>query len=408
MDTLTASDHVVIVGAGLAGWRLVEALRRGGCEAELTLIGDEVDAPYDRPPLSKNVLVGKWDLAKATLATTELIEKNRVTMRLGVAATGLDVDHSTVQLADGTSVAGSHVVIASGTRARRLPFSADDRIHTIRRLDDIRRLNGDLASLPAGSAVGIIGGGFIGAETATALHTRGYRPIVFEVASRPLVGVLGEDVSTWLMGLAQGADVELRVEQNIGDVTESPNGLRISVDNGIDEEVGAVIVGVGVQTNVEWLDSSGLVLDNGVVVDEHLLANDRVAAIGDVARFAWPSVNGTESVRIEHWEVANGHASALAKYWMSGEAPGQLMVPYFWSDQYGKKIQMLGHPRPDDDVQRVSGSVDEGQWLALYSRGGIVTGIVTLSHPRALMLSRPLLEEPVTVADALQRAPWAS
>ena len=309
MDTLTASDHVIVVGAGLAGWRFVEALRREGCESELTLIGDEVDAPYDRPPLSKNVLVGKWDLAKATLATPELIEKNNVSMRLGVRATGLDVAHSTVQLADGSSVAGSHVVIASGTRARRLPFSADDRIHTIRRLDDIRRLNIDLASLEPGSAVGIIGGGFIGAETATALHTRGFRPIVFEVASRPLVGILGEEVSTWLMGLARGADVELRVEQKINDVTESPGGLSISFDDGADEEVGAVIVGVGVQTNVEWLESSGLVLDNGVVVDEHFLASARVAAIGDVARFAWPNINGTQSVRIEHWEVDNAHPS---------------------------------------------------------------------------------------------------
>jgi NADPH-dependent 2,4-dienoyl-CoA reductase/sulfur reductase-like enzyme len=399
---------VVVVGAGLAGWRFVEALRREGCESELTLIGDEADAPYDRPPLSKNVLVGKWDLDKATLATTELIEKNRVTMRLGVSAVGLDVAHSTVQLADGSSVAGSHVVIASGTRARRLPFSADDRIHTIRRLDDIRRLNGDLSSLDPGSAVGIIGGGFIGAETATALHTRGYRPIVFEAASRPLVGVLGEEVSTWLMGLARGADIELRVEQKINDVTESSGGLRISIENGPDEEVGAVIVGVGVQTNVEWLDSSGLILDDGVVVDEHFLASARVAAIGDVARFTWPNITGSESVRIEHWEVANGHASALAKYWMTGESSTLLMVPYFWSDQYGKKIQLLGHPHPDDDVQRVSGSDDEGKWLALYSRSGVVTGLVTLNNPRALVLSRPLLEERVSLDDALKRNPWTS
>jgi NADPH-dependent 2,4-dienoyl-CoA reductase/sulfur reductase-like enzyme len=209
------------------------------------------------------------------------------------------------------------------------------------------------------------------------------------------------------MGLAQGADVELRVEQKINDVTESPGGLSISFDDGADEEVSAVVVGVGVQTNVEWLESSGLVLDNGVVVDEHFLASARVAAIGDVARFAWPNITGTESVRIEHWEVANGHASALAKYWMTGEASMEFMVPYFWSDQYGKKIQLLGHPHPDDDVQRVSGSDDEGKWLALYSRNGVVTGLVTLNNPRALVFSRPLLEERVTIDNALEKAPWA-
>lgn len=406
MSTLTSSDHVIVVGAGLAGWRFVEALRSEGCASRITLIGDEHDAPYDRPPLSKNVLVGKWDLSKATLATDELIEKSEVSMRLGVRATGLDVATLTVHLDDGSSVSGSHVVIATGTRARRLGFSADHRIHTIRRLEDIRKLNSDLASMEPDGVVGVIGGGFIGAETATALKTRGFRPIVFEAASRPLVSVLGDEVSTWLLGLPKSAGIDLRVDQKIKDVAESANALIISFDAAHDEEVDAVIVGVGVQTNVEWLASSGLSIDNGVVVDEHLLVTDRVAAIGDVARFSWPSVTGTESVRIEHWEVANGHASTLAKYWTNGKVPTQMMVPYFWSDQYGKKIQMLGHPRADDDVVRVSGSDEESKWLALYSRHGVVSGIVTLNNPRDLMLSKPLLEESISLEEALKKAPW--
>jgi 3-phenylpropionate/trans-cinnamate dioxygenase ferredoxin reductase component len=122
------------------------------------------------------------------------------------------------------------------------------------------------------------------------------------------------------------------------------------------------------------LEGSGLTLDNGVVVDENLLAREHIAAIGDVARFSWPNVMGEELVRVEHWEIANVHANSLAHYWMTGEDSGALMVPYFWSDQYGKKIQMLGHPHPDDDVMLVHGSVDEGKWLALYSRDGVVTG----------------------------------
>jgi NADPH-dependent 2,4-dienoyl-CoA reductase/sulfur reductase-like enzyme len=133
------------------------------------------------------------------------------------------------------------------------------------------------------------------------------------------------------------------------------------------------------------------------VVDEHFLASARVAAIGDVARFRWTNSSGSESVRIEHWEVANGHAQALAKYWMNEDPWPQLMVPYFWSDQYGKKIQLLGHPHPDDDVQRVIGSDEDGKWLALYSRNGVVTGLVTLNDPRALVLSRPLLEDRVAL-----------
>src|ERR1017187_5449304 len=407
MKRLTSSDHVVVVGAGLAGWRFVEALRREGYDGALSLLGDERDAPYDRPPLSKNVLVGKWDLGKTTLATPELVKKNNVDMRLGVSATRLDVASTTVYLDDDTSVQGTHVVIATGTRARHLTFSADDKIHYLRRLEDVTRINDDLATLVPDSAVGVIGGGFIGAETATALRTRGFHPIVLEVARRPLLGVLGEQVSTWLLGLARSAGVELRVEQMIRDVVESAGGFTISFDDGSELNVGTVLAGMGVITNVEWLASSGLEIDNGVVVDEHFLVTERVAAIGDVARFAWPSVSGTELVRIEHWEVANGHASALAQYWTSAKEPTAMMVPYFWSDQYGQKIQLLGHPRADDEVVRVLGSDDHAKWLALYGRHGIVTGAVTLNSPRALMLSRVLLERPTTTEEAISLAPWA-
>jgi 3-phenylpropionate/trans-cinnamate dioxygenase ferredoxin reductase subunit len=408
MKTLTKSDHVVVVGAGLGGWRFAEALRRNGFEGAISLIGDEAHAPYDRPPLSKQVMVGKWELEKTTLATPALVEKNDVKLRLGVSAIGLDVAGTAVQLDDGTTLEGSHVVIATGTRARHLPFSADDKLHYVRRLDDVARLNDELATLAPESMVGVIGGGFIGAETATALRTRGFHPVVLEVARRPLLGVLGESVSTWLLGLAKDADVELRVEQKISDVVESTDGFTILFDDASTLDVGAVIVGVGVSTNVEWLASSGLVVDNGVVVDEHLLATERIAAIGDVARFAWRSVTGTELVRIEHWEVTNGHASQLAGYWTGGEETAPIMVPYFWSDQYGQKIQLLGHPRADDDVVRVSTRDDDKKWLALYSRAGVVTGVVTLNNPRGLMLSKGLLEAPTTIDQAVAMSPWLS
>jgi NADPH-dependent 2,4-dienoyl-CoA reductase/sulfur reductase-like enzyme len=407
MTSLVSSDHVVVVGAGLAGWRLVEALRREGFEGAVTLIGDEVHPPYDRPPLSKQVLVGKWGIEKTTLATPQLVEHSRATMRLGVAATGLDVDRAAVALDDGSEVIGTHVVVATGARARHLPFSSDDRVHYLRRIDDVVRLNRDLEALEPGGVVAVIGGGFIGAECASALHTRGLRPVVLEAAPRPLIGVLGEQVSAWLLGLASAVGIELRVNQVIDDVVEYGDGLRVMLSDGSSLDAGVVIVGVGVETNVEWLSGSGLVVDDGVVVDEHFLAAPRVAAIGDVARFNWRSVIGIESVRIEHWEVANVHASTLARHWMSGVEPEELMVPYFWSDQYGQKIQMLGHAQPSDHVLRVSGSDEGAKWLALYSRNDVVTGLVSLNNPRALVLSRLLLEEPTTPEQALALAPWS-
>lgn len=403
---LQPSDHVVIVGAGFGGWRLVEALRRDGYDGAITLLGEETYAPYDRPPLSKHVLAGKWDVERATLATPERLAASNVTLRLGVRAIGLDIEANSVELEDGSRIDGTHIVIATGTRARRLPFSADDDILTLRNRDDELRMRHELERLDEGSVVAVIGGGFIGAEVATQLKSRGFVPIVLEAALRPLIGVLGPDVSSWLEHLAADAQIELRNDQRIRDVERDADEFVIRFDDVDDLRAALVVVGAGALPNFEWLEGSGLTLDHGVVVDENLLAREHIAAIGDVARFSWPNIMGEELVRIEHWEVANVHANALAHYWMTGEGAAALMVPYFWSDQYGKKIQMLGHARPDDDVVRVSGSPEEGKWLALYSRGGVVTGIVTLSQPRALMLSKHLLESPSTLEGALSDAPW--
>ena len=403
---LDASSHVVVVGAGLAGWRLVEALRRDGYRGAVTVIGDERHQPYDRPPLSKQVLAGVVALDDTTLVHPG--SPHDVTWRLGVAATGLDVERREVQLAGGERVAATHIAIATGTRARRLATTAGERVHALRTIDDVTSLNADLARVVPGATVAIIGGGFIGAEVATSLTKRGYRAIVLEVAARPLLTVLGAEVSSWLEGLAMAAGVELRSSQQIKDVVVEGDALRLRIDGAEDVVASVVIAGVGAIPNVDWLVDSGLRLDNGVVVDGALQAAPGIAAIGDVARFAWSGPVGSSVARMEHWQVANDHAATLARAWLTGEHDAGVLVPYFWSDQYGKKIQMLGHPDPTDDVTRVHGDLETGRWLALYHRGGVVTGIVALSSPRALMLAKALLERPTSVVEAIERTPWAS
>ena len=396
--TLTSTDHVVVVGAGLAGWRFIESLRRDGYEGKITLIGDEPYAPYDRPPLSKQVLSGKWEIDKTVLASDEALESANITSIFGVSATSLDVISHTVTLENGETVSGTHIVIATGTRARRISFSDESLVHTIRNRKDIEGLNALLATVPEGATVAVIGGGFIGAEAATALKARGLTPVVLEALQRPLIGALGDQASQWLLPLASNAEIELRTSQVIRDVSD---GSVVFAD-GSSLEVAAVVLGVGAEVNTEWLQSSGLVLDGGVVVDEHLLATPTIGALGDVAKFPFKG----EFTRIEHWQVATDHAAALSLHWAKGEkAPD--MVPYFWSDQYGKKIQMLGHPHPSDDVVKVAGSDEEGKWLALYSRGGVVTGILSLSQPRWLMVSKVLLDEETTLTRAMELQPWA-
>ena len=408
MTPLRSSDHVIVVGAGLAGWRFVESLRVEGYRGALTLVGDEPHAPYDRPPLSKQVLSGKWEVEKATLASPQQLAESGATLRLGVRAAQLDVEATAVRLSDDSLLVGTHVVLATGSRARPLSFASSGALDTLRTRDDLVHLDGELASLAPASVAAVIGGGFVGAEVATSMKARGLVPVVLEAAERPLIAAVGEEASTWLLPLAANAEVELRTNQRLNNVTKSDPGYVLDFDDGTHLDARTLLAAVGSTLDLEWLANSGLTLDEGVVVDRDFQAAPRVAAIGDVARFVLRGAIGEEVVRVEHWQNATEHAAELAHFWMSGDSAVGVIVPYFWSDQYGQKIQMLGHPHPSDDVAIVSGSLDEGRWLALYSRDRLVSGALSLSHPRHLALAKPLLESPTTLNDALASAPWLS
>ncbi len=404
--SLRPSDHVIVVGAGLAGWRFVEFVRRDGFEGEITLLGDEPHAPYDRPPLSKQVLSGRWIADKATLATPEKLAESRATVMLNERAVKLDVEATTIELASGARVEGTHVVIATGARARPLSFESSGELPTLRTYDDVVGLSEKLDRLEPASVVAIIGGGFVGAEAATSIKARGHVPVVLEAAERPLITVLGEEVSAWLLRAPQAAEIDLRVNQRIRDVVVDNGGATILLEDGEAIKASLVLAAVGSTIETEWLAHSGLTIDGGVVVDRNFEAAPRVGAIGDIAKFPLRGVAGDELVRIEHWQVAVEQALELARYWTSDEITTSRLIPYFWSDQMGKKIQLLGHPHPTDEVTLVSGSPEELKWVAIYSRGGLVTGVVALSNPRGLTKSRVLLYE-MTLEDALVLAPWS-
>jgi NAD(P)H-nitrite reductase large subunit len=405
VSPLRASDHVVVIGAGLAGWRFVEILRQLGYEGAVTLIGEETHAPYDRPPLSKQILSGKWSLEKATLATPEKIERARATLLLGRRAVGLDVGAMSVRLDDDNVITGTHIVIATGTKARPLSYDSSGPLLTLRTSDDAARLGQIATALDPESVVAIIGGGFVGAEVATSLAARGLRPVVLEAQERPLIAVVGDEASSWLYPLASAAGIEVRTRQRIRDVT-IVNKFTVDFHAAPSLEAHAVVAAIGSALDLEWLAGSGLTLDNGVVVDENLEAAPRVAALGDVARFVHTSGLDQDHIRVEHWQVAADHAWHLAHRWMDEVATPA--VPYFWSDQYGKKIQMLGHPRPDDEIVMVSGSADEMKWLSLYVRANVVTGILALSNPRGLATAKVLLDTLTTIDDARALSPWAA
>ena len=401
-----ASDSsIVIVGASLAGLRAAEEIRHLGHKGAVVVMGDELHAPYDRPPLSKQLLSGKWDVARIHHHAPEKLDTLGLEFRLGRRATGLDTQARTVSCSDGSEVHYDGLVIATGARARWLPGTEDMAgVRTLRTLDDCLGLRADLQRIGPAPRLVVIGAGFIGAEVAATCHGLGVDVTIVEALPTPLAGAIGEQMGEACAGLHRDAGVALRVGVGVERVVPSSDGTSATVvhlTDGTALPADVVVVGIGVEPVVDWLGDSGVSLDNGVVCDDRLFAADNVVAAGDVAR--WTHVGLGEAIRIEHWTNAAEGGAVAARNLMVGSAAAESYapVPFFWSDQYGAKIQVIGRPRPEDEVVVVDGTVQDRKLVALYRRGDRLSAALAISRPRQLMAYRPLLDAGASFDDAL-------
>jgi len=412
---LTEGSTIVVVGASLAGWRAVETLRAEGFEGKISLVGDERHLPYDRPPLSKQVLAGTWPPEKAVLADKRRSSELRVHEVLGQRAVGLDVDGRKVELDDGTALDGDAFVITTGAASRRFPGTEDlsqrDGLFTLRTLDDSLALRAAVMAVDSPRVV-VIGAGFIGAEVASTCVGLGARVTVLEALDIPLRNVLGPVLGAHCASLHGANGVELRTGVAVRHIRpgasdgEARRGLVVELGDGGTVPADVVLVGIGVVPATEWLADSGLTLDNGVVCDDRLFAADGVVAAGDIARWIWHHDGGEELIRIEHWEIAAGAGVAAARSVIAGraDAPSFVPIPYFWSDQYGIRFQVLGNPGGDDEVVVTEGSLGEGKFVALFGRAGRLRAVMAIGKPRQLMGFRPLLQSGCSWDEALAHA----
>lgn len=400
---LPLDGTVVVVGASLAGLRATETLRAEGFRGRIFLVGEELHLPYDRPPLSKQVLAGSWPPERAVLADRSTLDSYRAELVLGHRATGLDLDALSVELDDGTTLHADGVVVATGARPRRLPAMEGHAAgRVLRTLDDAMQLRADITAGGPGCAVVVIGAGFIGSEVASTCHGLGCEVTVVEALATPLEPALGPTVGAACAELHARNGVALRAGSGVAGILERTDGTTtVQLDGGTTLPADVVVVGIGVVPATEWLEGSGLEIGNGVHCDAGLFAADRVVAAGDLAR--WPHPGIGESVRIEHWQVAAEMGVAAARSLLAGrsQAAPFAPIPYFWSDQYGLRIQVLGHPAPEDDVEVVHGSLDSERFVVVYGRDGRLTAAMAMSRPRQLMALRPLLAAGATISDAL-------
>ena len=397
---LTADSTVLVVGASLAGWRAVETLRGEGFDGKISLIGEEQHLPYDRPPLSKQVLAGTWPPEKAVLADKRRSSEHRIHEVLGRRAIGLDAESRKVELDDGTILEGDGVVITTGARPRPLPgtegLGQRDGLFTLRTLDDSLALRAAVTAVDDARVV-VIGAGFIGAEVASTCAALGCRVTVLETLDVPLRNVLGPLIGSHFASLHEAHGVDLRTGVGVRNVRRvdandaaatpgnaGPGRLVIELSDGETFHADVVVVGIGVVPTTDWLADSGLTIDNGVVCDERLFATDGIVAAGDIARWQWRRDGDVELIRIEHWQVAAEAGVAAARSLVAGraDAPAFEPVPYFWSDQYGIRLQVLGSPRGSDEIQIAEGSPEEGKFLALFGRKDRLRAVMAIGKPR--------------------------
>ena len=396
---------IVVIGASLAGLRAAEEVRHEGHAGDVIIVGDEVHAPYDRPPLSKQLLAGKWDVARIHHHAPDKLDTLGLEFRLGRRATALDTDSRVVSFDDGSELGYDGLIVATGARARVLPGTEGMvGVHTLRTLDDCLGLKSDLEAAGDGARVVVIGAGFIGAEVAATCHGLGASVTVVEALPTPLGRVLGEQMGEACAGLHRDAGVALRVGVGVDRVDagageSAPTTVHLTDGTALEAEV--VVVGIGVVPEVDWLEGSGLTLEDGVVCSDKLFAADRVVAAGDVAR--WTHRRMGEDLRVEHWTNAAEGGAAAARNLLAGSGAGERYepVPFFWSDQYATKIQVVGRPGPDDEVVVVDGSVAERKLVALYRRGDKLSAALAFSRPRQLMAYRPLLAAGASFDEAL-------
>jgi NADPH-dependent 2,4-dienoyl-CoA reductase/sulfur reductase-like enzyme len=388
---------VVIVGASLAGVAAAEELRECGHEGEIVVVGDERHPPYDRPPLSKQMLLAGSRIADCHLRSAAWADELQIDIRPATAAVRLDTRSRQVILSDGSAVGYDGAVIATGARPRMIPGADASGLRTLRTADDAIALRDRLS---AGTRLAVVGGGFIGAEVAATARGRGVEVLVIEALPRPLSRVMPPLIGDVCARLHEEHGVGLRCGAPVAAVRGSDEaGFEIELADGSVEAADLVVLGLGVIPNTEWLAGSGIAVDDGVVCDAHCRTSvPGVVAAGDVARWSHPRYG---SVRVEHWEnaVAQGAAAVRSLLFGDDTAPFD-PVPYVWSDQYACKIQVVGRPSADDEIVVVEGDPSAFRFAALCAREGRLTAGIAFNRRSTIRRIRQLLADDTSLATA--------
>ncbi len=395
--------RVAVVGASLAGLRAAEMLRSDGYDGRLALIGAEKHLPYDRPPLSKQLLRGDWEPDRIRLRRADW-DDLALDLRLGCRATALDLDARRLELDDGSTLDWDGLLIATGATPRRLPGTGGlAGVHVLRTLDEAMALRAELERTPG--RVAVVGAGFIGAEVAATCRERGLEVSLIEPLATPMESGLDPEMGALMAAVHRDHGVDLRLGTGVESLEGASRVERLKLSDGTVIAADVVVIGIGVVPQTGWLESSGLALGDGVICDETCATTvPGVVAAGDVARWTHPLFG--KSLRVEHWTNAVEQGVAAAKRLLAGDTGGEpfASIPLFWSDQYDCRIQYAGIGGFDGEKRVVHGSVEERRFVCLYEKDGRLHGALAFNQARRMIAYRRMIGERASWADALGHA----
>ena len=390
----------VIVGAGHAGGRAAQAMRQCGFEGKILLIGEEPHVPYERPPLSKDLIVTDAGLEKVRLHDAAWYAENRIELIAANAATSIDAAAKTVGLADGQAIGFDGLMLTTGARVRRLPVpGADlDGVFYLRTIEDSAAIRAQIA---AGTEVAVIGGGFIGLEIAGSAARRGARVTVLEAADRLMGRSVAPEVADWFARMHRDRGVDLRLNVSIAAIEggRSATGVRLGDGSVVPAEV--VVIGIGILPNIEIAEAAGLAVDNGIVVDDRgRTSHPDIWAAGDVAN--QPNAFAGRRLRLESYQNAQDQAATVARNLCGADEAYEDSL-WVWSDQHDINLQMTGAPESWDSLLW-RGDPDGGRFTVFYMAGGRIVAVNTVNNGREMRPARMLMEsgkvvDPAALAD---------
>ncbi|MBV9844031.1 MAG: FAD-dependent oxidoreductase [Kutzneria sp.] len=385
--------HIVVVGAGAAGLTAAETLRREGYTGALTLVGDEKYPPYDRPPLSKQVLGGQWDAARTRLRSDEQLANLDMRLLTGCPAVGLNLDDRTIELADGDRLGFDGLIIATGVRPRTPPWGHDMAgVHVLRGLDDTAALR---AALLAGPRTVVIGAGFLGTEVAATARSLGVDVTVVDPLPTPMIRQLGEQVGKLVATLHQDNGVRMLTGVGVRELDGNDGRVRgVLLADGTRLATECVLVAIGSVPATDWLASSSLPLGDGIECDSRCQAAPGVYAAGDVA--SWTNTHFGVRMRLEHRMNATEQGVAAARN-LLGANVDFTPIPYFWTDQFDAKIQSYGVIREGAEFSVVTGDPEQRRFTGVYAVDGVVTGVLGWNCPKETRGLRQLIVDRASV-----------